>query len=129
MKFRDMENDSRYVMLNSKLKDTKKKIKRTMPKQKMNKTKHVKNEKVSKFAEKYQDRIQSIKQSEQKTKTLREQKIKERIKKEDYAQMGMKAQKINESLSTEKTNSKKQIKKVKIDNWLKNKNNMKKPKH
>lgn len=129
MKFRDMENDSKYVMLNSKLKDTKKKIKRTMPKQKMNKTKHVKNEKVSKFAEKYQDRIQSIKQSEQKTKTLREQKIKERIKKEDYDQMGMKAQKINESLSTEKTNSKKQITKAKIDNWLKNKNNMKKPKH
>ena len=34
MKFRDMENDSRYVMLNSKLKDTKKKIKKPEGKEK-----------------------------------------------------------------------------------------------
>lgn len=125
MKFRDMENDSRYVMLNSKLKDTKKKIKKTMPKQKINKTKHAKNEKISKFAEKYQDRIESIKQSEKKTQTLREQKLKGKIKREDY--VGRKTEVQN--ITSEKMNNKKQITKEKINKWLNDKNNTRKPKH
>ncbi len=126
MKFRDMENDSRYVMLNSKLKDTKKKIKKTMPKQKVNKTKHVKNEKVSKFAEKYQDRIESIKQSEKKTQTLREQKLKEKIKREDYVGRKTEVQNIT---SEKMNNNKKQITKERINKWLNDKNNTRKPKH
>lgn len=80
MKFRDMENDSRYVMLNSKLKDTKKKLKTTMPKQKTPKSKHERNEKLSKFAMKYQDRIESIKQSDAKTQKRKEEKINQIIR-------------------------------------------------
>lgn len=125
MKFRDMENDSRYVMLNSRLKDTKKKIKKTMPKQNMNKTKHIKNEKVSKFAEKYQDRIDSIKQSEKKTQNLREQKMKEKIQREEYIGKQTKQQ----NMQSQKINTKKQNTKEKINKWLKNKNNTRKPKH
>lgn len=76
MKFRDMENDSRYVMLNSKLKDTKKKIKKTMPKPIKTKSKHSKNERQSKFAMKYQERIDSIKQSDVKAQKRKEEKNK-----------------------------------------------------
>lgn len=76
MKFRDMENDSRYVMLNSKLKDTKKKIKKTMPKPVKTKSKHLKNERQSKFAMKYQERIDSIKQSDEKAKRKKEERNK-----------------------------------------------------
>lgn len=80
MKFRDMENDSRYVMLNSKLKDTKKKLKKTTTRPKIEKSKHIKNEKISKFAMKYQDRIESIKQSDEKTKKRKQEKINQIIK-------------------------------------------------
>lgn len=83
MKFKDMENDSRYVMLNSKLKDTKKKLKVVMPKQKTPKSKHVRNEKLSKFAMKYQDRIESIKQSDAKTQKRKEEKINQIIRRKE----------------------------------------------
>lgn len=83
MKFRDMENDSRYVMLNSKLKDTKKKLKTTMPKQKTTKSKHIRDERLSKFAMKYQDRIDSIKQSDAKTKKRKEEKINQIIRRKE----------------------------------------------
>lgn len=73
MKFRDMENDSRYVMLNSKLKDTKKKLKTTTTKVRTKKSKPEKSERTSKFAMKYQDRINSIKQSDEKTKMRKEE--------------------------------------------------------
>jgi len=78
MKFRDMENDSRYVMLNSRLKDTKKKLKKTtMVKTKNTKTKHLRDEKLSKFAMKYHDRIESIKQSDEKAEKRKEQKTRQ----------------------------------------------------
>ena len=83
MKFRDMENDSRYVMLNSKLKDTKKKLKTTMPKQKTTKSKHIRDERLSKFAMKYQDRLYSIKQSDAKTQKRKEEKINEIIRRKE----------------------------------------------
>lgn len=138
MKFRDMENDSRYVMLNSKLKDTKRKLKETMPKTRDNKSKHIRSERTSKFAEKYQERIDSIKQSDKKTQTLREQKMKERIKrennenyleKEDYAERTLKTEKQKETMKPKKTNTKTQTAKRKLDKWLNNKNNTRKPKH
>ena len=124
MKFRDMENDSRYVMLNSKLKDTKKKIKKTMPKQRMNKTKHIKNEKTSKFAEKYQDRIASIRQSDKKTQIKREEKIRQRIGKQSNMTIEPKIEDIQIQQKTKNTKDKKKsIKK------LINKRNTVKPKH
>ena len=64
LKFKDMQNDTRYIMLENKVKDTKKKLKK-------NKTKVAKKKKdkkfSSKFFEKYNDRIESI-QSSAKTK-------------------------------------------------------------
>lgn len=124
MKFRDMENDSRYVMLNSKLKDTKKKIKKTMPKQKTNKTKHIKNEKTSKFAEKYQDRIASIKQSDKKTQIKREEKIKQRISKQSNVTIEPKMEDIQIQQKMRNTKDKK-----KSIRELINKKNTVKPKH
>lgn len=124
MKFRDMENDSRYVMLNSKLKDTKKKIKKTMPKQKNNKTKHIKNEKTSKFAEKYQDRIASIKQSDKKTQIKREEKIKQRISKQSNVTIEPKMEDIQIQQKMRNTKDKKKSIKELI-----NKKNTVKPKH
>ncbi len=54
MKFRDMQNDTQYMMLDSRIKDTNKKLK----KNKKNKEKH-----SSKFFEKYNERIVSIQES------------------------------------------------------------------
>ena len=71
LKFNNMENNAQYMMLNNKLKDSKKSLKKsakenkkTIEKEKKNKTKHGK----SKFFEKYNDRIQSIKESDLKQK-------------------------------------------------------------
>lgn len=96
MKFRDMENDSRYIMLNSKLKDNKKKLKTTMAKQKTTKSKHTKNEKMSKFAMKYKDRIDSIKESDAKTQKRKEEKIKQMMKRKESAMSETKIEKAKE---------------------------------
>ena len=86
MKFRDMENDSRYVMLNSRLKDTKKRIKETTiaktDKTKKKYGKHNRNGRISKFAMKYQDRIDSIKTSDEKAQRRKEEKMKEKARRE-----------------------------------------------
>ena len=71
LKFNNMENNAQYMMLNNKLKDSKKSLKKsakenkkTIEKEKKNRMKHGK----SKFFEKYNDRIQSIKESDLKQK-------------------------------------------------------------
>lgn len=61
LKFRDMQNDTQYIMLDSKIKDTKKKMKSN--KKKNIKKKNPKKRSNSKFFEKYNDRIQSIQES------------------------------------------------------------------
>lgn len=71
MKFRDMQNDTRVILLDSKIKDTKKKMKNNQAKSKKKKNK--KRSGNSKFFEKYNDRIQAIQDSE----SNREKKIKE----------------------------------------------------
>ena len=55
-----MQNDTRFIMLDSKIKDTKKKLSKNKKKniKSKNNTKH-----SSKFFEKYNDRIQSIQES------------------------------------------------------------------
>ena len=65
LKFRDKQNDAQYMMLNNRIKDTKKQLKKNKPKKK---TKVVKNksERKSKFYNKYQDRITSIQESDKK---------------------------------------------------------------
>ena len=69
LKFNNMENNTQYVMLNNKLKDTKKTLKKKdkEDKKQTKKSKHDKKNQ-SKFFEKYSDRIQSIKESDLKQK-------------------------------------------------------------
>lgn len=70
LKFKDKQNDPEYIMLNSRLKEEKRRKKNTKPifnvkpKSKKNTTNKVK--KTSKFNEKYKERIESIKTSEEK---------------------------------------------------------------
>ncbi|MGN1327863.1 MAG: uridine diphosphate-N-acetylglucosamine-binding protein YvcK [Clostridia bacterium] len=67
LKFRDMQNDAQFIMLDSKIKDTKKKLNKNKKKKSKNKKRKGSN---SKFYEKYNERIQSIQESSQaKTKT------------------------------------------------------------
>lgn len=87
LKFRDMQNDTKYLMLNSRLKETKKKLKTTMdtkPEKQAKKSKKSKKsvKSKSKFAEKYQDRIQSIKESDEKALKRKQVKLKEKEKRE-----------------------------------------------
>lgn len=60
MKFRDMQNDTQYMMLDSRIKNTNKKLKKN--KKKKEKTKN-KEKHSSKFFEKYNERIISIQES------------------------------------------------------------------
>ena len=83
MKFRDMENDSRYVMLNSKLKDTKKRLNTAAIAKRFARSKHEKpTDRTSKFALKYKDRIDSIKSSDQNTLKKKQEKAKLKAQKE-----------------------------------------------
>lgn len=80
LKFRDMQNDAQYLMLNNRLKETKKKLKTTMNSKvakQDEKQKHLAKPK-SKFAEKYNDRIQSIKESDGKAQKRKQAKMKQR---------------------------------------------------
>ena len=67
LKFRDMQNNPEYMILNDKLKFKKKKIKERK-KHKVGKLNNLDEEKRSKFLNKYQDRIKSIKESDKKSK-------------------------------------------------------------
>ena len=66
LKFKDKQNDPEYVMLNSRLKQEKRRKKNARPIFNINKKKHTnKHEKrMSKFSEKYKDRVESIKTSD-----------------------------------------------------------------
>lgn len=80
LKFKDMQNDTQYMMLNDRLKDAKKTMKKD---KKANKTKkNTKKEKgtkqQSKFFKKYQDRIESIQEAELK---LKQKEMKEKANK------------------------------------------------
>lgn len=67
LKFKDKQNDPEYVMLNSRLKQEKKRKKNARPIFKINSKKHkTKHEKrISKFSEKYKERVESIKTSDE----------------------------------------------------------------
>lgn len=71
LKFRDKQNDDQYLLLNSKLKEAKKKNKKKKVSKKQTR-KPKKDRKASKFVSKYSERIESIKQSEE----IRQQNIK-----------------------------------------------------
>ena len=71
LKFNNMENNAQYMMLNNKLKDSKKSLKKTN-KDKTKKMHEAKGKRTkkgqSKFFEKYSERIQSIQESDEKQK-------------------------------------------------------------
>lgn len=74
LKFKDMQNDTQYVMLNDKLKDAKKTMRKTIKQtakellnEKQGKRQKVEDNK-SRFYQKYQDRIKSIQESDLKMK-------------------------------------------------------------
>lgn len=72
LRFKDRQNDPQYVMLNSRLKEEKRRRKNRKPIFKVRDTKktikHHKVRKRSKFNEKYKERIESIKTSDEKRK-------------------------------------------------------------
>ncbi len=81
LKFRDMQNDAQYIMLDSKAKESKKKLKETTGKKIKPKGKRALNyKKGSKFSEKYKERIISIRESTEDREKLKKQKELERIK-------------------------------------------------
>lgn len=103
LKFRDMQNDAQYLLLNSRLKDTKKELKRTMNTKTKRKDKKEKNriKAKSKFAEKYKDRIDSIKESDEKALKRKQAKLKEN--KRDTANKKIESINKEEPLKIKKT--------------------------
>lgn len=75
MKFRDMQNDSQYIMLDKKVKNTNKKLKEN--KKKKNNNKNKRKSSGSKFYKKYNERINSIQESSNKKSKKNTVKMKE----------------------------------------------------
>ena len=80
LKFKDMQNDTKYVLLNDRLKEAKKSLKQKKKNDNMRKTKKKKERGKSKFFEKYQERIDSIQESDEKLKAR--QKLEQEEKKQ-----------------------------------------------
>ena len=91
LKFRDLENDSKYLLLDSKLKESKRKLKAQERKNKKIKERREKKKEKgikSKFFEKYNDRIESIKEdgdefSREKQEEIDEDEIEENVELEE----------------------------------------------
>ena len=90
LKFEDMQNDSQYILLNSRLKESKREIKKREKKDKKFQKSGRKpferrdSSSKSKFNTKYKDRIESIKETDKKIKVRRKMmEINEKRKKEE----------------------------------------------
>ncbi len=68
LKFKDMQNDTKYVLLNDRLKDAKKTLKENRKNNNIRKTRKKLPKGESKFFKKYKERIESIQESEIKMK-------------------------------------------------------------
>ena len=77
LKFRDMQNNPEYMILNDRLKFKKKKIKEKK-KHKVGKLGNLDEDKKSKFFNKYEERINSIRESDKKNKSKAKAKIKKK---------------------------------------------------
>ncbi|HOZ55257.1 MAG TPA: uridine diphosphate-N-acetylglucosamine-binding protein YvcK [Clostridia bacterium] len=76
LKFQDKQNDPQYLILHNRLKSINKKIDKTnVKKEKKKRNTNSKNKKKSKFLNKYEERMDSIKQSDEKTKKHKEHHI------------------------------------------------------
>ncbi len=85
LQFEDMQNDSQYLMLNSKLKESKRQIRKRERKErkfkKSGRKQFERKDDDSKFKEKYHKRIQSIKESDEKTEERKKKASKSVFKK------------------------------------------------
>ena len=120
LKFNDMQNDAQFIMLDSRIKETERKLKKE-EKAKNNNRKNKKDskEKTSKFFEKYKERIESIKESEEiktkgsmtKDKKVEEKKNTEESKSESKNKDSIKEnnRKHNEHRQSNKSNKKRDI--------------------
>ena len=116
LKFKDMQNDSQYMMLNSKLRETKREIrKREKAEKKFQKSGKKPFERrepgsKSKFTMKYKDRLESIRESEEKAKNRKKNKFVKNIEKLKAAEEN---EKIKEKFSNDidKNNAKNEEKK------------------
>lgn len=68
LKFKDMQNDTKYVLLNDRLKEAKKALKESNKHDNIRQTKKKRPREESKFFQKYKDRIESIQEAELKMK-------------------------------------------------------------
>lgn len=76
LKFQDKQNDPQYLILHNRLKLINKKIDKKMEKQQSKKKmQFIKSKKKSKFLDKYEERMDSIKESDQKSKKKKENQI------------------------------------------------------
>lgn len=115
LRYQDKQNDPQYLMLNNKLRHDKRidRIKRQMEKQEKKKEKKGENSNQeekkkgkSKFSNKYSDRINSIREADEKTKIKEEKRKKankKTVHKEEKIQNTEKKEKIEESNKNEKT--------------------------
>lgn len=101
LKFKDMQNDTKYVLLNDRLKNAKKTLKENDKNDNFRKTKKKKERGESKFFQKYKDRIESIQEAEIKMK------VKEGIPLEEAEQKV--AEKYIEKKNLNKTHREKKI--------------------
>ena len=112
LKFNDMQNNAQYMMLDTRIKKTSKKLKEQQKeKTRANKSRRVeeKNRKTSKFYEKYNDRIISIKESSEPKNNGKRRKVEEK-KERNTSKRNYNTETPNESVkkqrkSTEKTMS------------------------
>lgn len=84
LKFRDMQNDAQYLMLSTKVKKNRIKLRentRSHKNKKVSNDLKLEDKRKSKFVEKYKDRIASIKESDEKALRKIEEKAKEKIQK------------------------------------------------
>ena len=107
LKFKDMQNDTKYILLNDRLSQAKKNLKEEGKKKSKHKSRNIETGK-SKFSKKYQDRIKSIQESDLKMKVkagIYEEKTNEPKKSEEIKEKEKKKSK-NKEKHTKKKNKK-----------------------
>ena len=107
LKFKDMQNNPEYMILNDKLKFKKKKIKERK-KGKSSRTGNAAEDRKSKFLNKYQERVKSIKESDEKFKQKsRKSKTNRVADKTSKASSEARRKKLEDSIEKLKTSRKK----------------------
>ena len=122
LKFKDMQNDTKYVLLNDRLKNAKKSLKETSENDNFRKTKKKQEKGQSKFFKKYQDRIDSIQEAEIKRK------VKDGIPIEEKNQIDSPKEKKSKEINQKSDKKNNKIKGVSSEKTLKSIGKHDKPK-